>query len=253
VAGFIKTFRNWLRYTLFFPNNTISRYAVVFKGVHLGHKASVREHSIVRHCELGENTTVREHCLLENVLTEGHVMLYPRIRLKDVEVGRFSYVAADTVIARTKIGRFCSIGPGLICGYGEHPSGWVSTSPVFYSTNRQCGVSFSDSDMYDELKPIEIGNDVWIGARVFVRDGVSIGNGAIVAAGAVVMKDVPAYAVVGGVPARIIRYRFSPEEIRQMNNLAWWDWPQEKLRHFQPFFAQGDAGKLFDAVNRDDS
>jgi hypothetical protein len=82
---------------------------------------------------------------------------------------------------------------------------------------------------------ITIGNDVWIGARAMILPSVKIGNGAIIAAGAVVTKDVPDCAVVGGVPAKIIKYRFSAEEIAILNEVCWWDWPDEKLHCMQNF------------------
>ncbi len=93
----------------------------------------------------------------------------------------------------------------------------------FYSTRKQCGATFADRDYFDEQSDISIGNDVWIGARVFLIEGIHVGDGAIVGAGAVVTKDVPAYAVVGGVPAKIIRYRFTQEQIEYLLELQWWD------------------------------
>jgi serine acetyltransferase len=107
--------------------------------------------------------------------------------------------------------------------------------------------------LFDEKKPIHIGHDVWIGARVFIRDGVKIGNGAVVAAGSVVVKDVPDYAIVGGVPAKIIRYRFSEEMIAELLNLKWWEWPEEKLRKAQPYIAQKDVRKFIDWSAKSDS
>src|SRR5690606_3523018 len=87
---------------------------------------------------------------------------------------------------------------------------------------------------------ITLGNDVWLGAQVFVRDGVVIGDGAIVAAGAVVTADVPPYAIVGGVPAKVLRYRFPEDIIRRLLAVQWWHWDEPRLRGAQPWFVQSD-------------
>lgn len=87
-----------------------------------------------------------------------------------------------------------------------------------------------------EDERVFIGNDVWVGSHVLVKGGVHIGNGACVAAGAVVVKDVPPYAIVGGVPAKVIRYRFSPEIIQRLLELKWWNWDEKKLKDNISFF-----------------
>lgn len=86
------------------------------------------------------------------------------------------------------------------------------------------GISWTDHNSYDEFKEIYIGNDVWIGQRAMVMGGVRIGNGAVVGAGAVVTKDVPPYTIVGGVPAKIIRYRFSDKVVKKLQSSKWWDY-----------------------------
>ena len=152
-------------------------------------------------------------------------------------IGSFTYVSMKTLILQAFTGRFCSIGPNCMLGWGIHPSqDFVSTHPIFYSTKAQAGLTFADRDYLEERKPIKIGNDVWIGANVIVLDGVTIGDGAIIAAGAVVTKDVPPYAIYGGVPAKLIRYRFEPETIDFLLNFKWWDkdveWLKSNFRSF---------------------
>lgn len=157
--------------------------------------------------------------------------IYDRSALINVNIGDYSYVAADAILMNTIIGKFTCVGPGVMCGLGQHPSrGYVSIHPAFYSPACQAAVTFSTESRYTEYMPIEIGNDVWIGARALICDGVMIGNGAIVGAGAVVTKDVPPYAVVGGVPAKILRYRFTPDEINFLINFKWWDRDEAWLR-----------------------
>ena len=91
---------------------------------------------------------------------------------------------------------------------------------------------------FQEYEKVVIGNDVWIGADVIVMDGVTIGNGAIIASKSVVVRDVPNYAIVGGVPGNIIKYRFSKEIINALEKLEWWNWNHEKLKKSKSFFTQ---------------
>ena len=164
------------------------------------------------------------------------VKLYRPYRIYDTSVGDYSYIARNALVDHTTIGKFCSIGPNFLSGKGLHPTAAVSTTPMFYSTARQNGLTLVSENKFEEVKRVTIGNDVFIGANVFVRDGVKIGDGAIVAAGAVVVKDVPPYAIVGGVPAKILRMRMSDEQIEKMLKIRWWDFDEDRLpivsRHF---------------------
>ena len=163
--------------------------------------------------------------------------IYENVILNSVQLGDFSYVANNTKIGRTKIGKFCSIGPNCRIGLGKHPTrNFVSTRPIFFSMGKQSQITFADKNYFKEFEEIEIGNDVWIGANVIILDGVKIGDGAIVAAGSIVTKDVPPYAIVGGVPARILRYRFSEEEIRELLQIKWWNFRIDDLsKNFKVF------------------
>ena len=157
--------------------------------------------------------------------------VYSYVSLNQIELGDFTYISDYTSILRTTIGKFCSIGPDCKIGLGKHPTkDFVSTHPVFFSTLKQAQVTFADRNYFDEFAYIIIGNDVWLGANVIVVDGVKIGDGAIVAAGSVVTKDIPPYTIVGGVPAKIIKYRFEKEEIKKLLQLKWWDMDVEYLK-----------------------
>ena len=135
----------------------------------------------------------------------------------------YTYIAQNAYISYTAVGKYCSIGPNVVCGWGIHPTHGVSTSPMFYSVSRQNGYSVCEKSKIDERKPIVIGNDVFIGANVTILDGVSIGNGAVIGAGAVVSKDIPPYAIAVGCPIKIIKYRFDLLTVEKMESIAWWD------------------------------
>lgn len=160
--------------------------------------------------------------------------------------GRFTYYGSHTRINHASIGRFCSIGSFVSLGLWSHPVARnVSTHPVFYSAIGQAGgVAWLKAGQVAEAQPVTIGHDVWIGDHAIVRGGVRIGNGAVVGAGAVVTKDIPAYAIVAGSPARIIRMRFSLEEIEQLLQIRWWDFSEERLRALVPVFADFEQFRM---------
>lgn len=144
------------------------------------------------------------------------------------KIGRYTYINRYCYLPECKIGSFCSIAERVRVIMYSHPTDFVSTSPVFYSTLKQCVKTFATKNNYNEEKRIDgktviIGNDVWIGDEARLMEGIRIGNGAIVAAGAMVTKDVPPYAIVGGVPAKIIRYRFDDSQIKKLETLKWWE------------------------------
>lgn len=181
------------------------------------------------------------HSWMNNVTKEDHVEIQPVCSLHNVKIGRFSHIDQNAKISMTEVGRFCSIGPNLLCGWGIHPTNGISTSPVFYSTRIQNGMTFATGDKIEERKPIIIGNDVFIGANVTILDGVTIGDGAIIGAGAVVSKDIPPYAIAVGCPIRINRYRFTEKQIAAMQRIQWWNWKDEQLKDIESMFFDIEA------------
>ncbi len=161
-----------------------------------------------------------------------------------LHLGAFSY-AVRGFYFNVQIGRYTSIGEDVQIGRGDHPTSWASTSPAFYTRNLfHVGNEFPGAEEYHEfvpevragkiateLKTTIIGHDVYIGHGAFIRPGVTIGHGAIVAAHAVVVKDVPPYAVVAGNPAVIRKYRISEHLIEPMLATAWWRFAPWQLRH----------------------
>lgn len=150
-------------------------------------------------------------------------------------LGFGSYMGADCNISAT-IGRYCCIGNMVRTPQGNHPTHtWVSMHPSFFSTDKQANFTYSKTKQYEEhtyadkqrKTAIVVGNDVWIGDNAMILAGVTIGDGAVIAAGAVVTKDVPPYSVVAGVPAKIKKYRFSEDQIKELLDIKWWDRPQE--------------------------
>ena len=169
--------------------------------------------------------------VLNNCIFNKYNTVYENVELDEVSLGDFTYISAYTRIVKTNIGKFCSIGDNCKIGLGKHPSKtFVSTHPIFFSTFKQTQISFADKNYFKEYENITIGNDVWIGHGSIIVDGVNISDGVIVAAGAVVTKDIPPYAIVAGVPAKIIKYRFEKDKIEKLLKLQWWNDDLESLK-----------------------
>lgn len=130
-------------------------------------------------------------------------------------MGRHSFCGYDCDIFHADIGSFTSIASGVILGGARHPMEWLGMSPVFYKGRDSIKTKFVEFEL-PPPKRVTIGNDVWIGRNAIVLPGVSVCDGAVVGAGAVVTKDVPPYAVVAGNPARVIKYRFDEVLIAEL-------------------------------------
>lgn len=190
--------------------------------------------------EINFDLLIRQERIVDSSLSI-ECKIYSPHEISNCEIDSYTYVAPNSHISLATIGKFCSIGPNFLCGYGIHPTNGISTSPMFYSTMKQNGVSFCDSTKTIERRRIFIGNDVFIGANVTVLDGVTIGDGAVIGAGALVTKDIPPYAIAVGVPIRIIRYRFTEEQISKLLKIRWWNFKEENLKDVERMFFDIDS------------
>ncbi len=150
-------------------------------------------------------------------------------------LGDYSYIGANSTILHTRIGKFCSISNYCAIGGGGHPLNWVSTSPVF--NNSKSILNFRITDMpYNPFAETIIGNDVWVGSHCLIRAGVKISDGAVIGMGSVLTHDVGPYEVWAGNPAKLIKKRFTDEEIEKLVKTEWWQWSEEKIQKYSDKF-----------------
>jgi acetyltransferase-like isoleucine patch superfamily enzyme len=177
---------------------------------------------------------------------EGHNSLLNYSQFTNSYIGFGSYIATNSVIRYARIGRFTAIGDNVRTGLGLHPTQkFVSIHPAFFSLEKQAGFTFAEGQIFEEHKYVDperkytcsIGNDVWIGNNVLIMDGITIGNGAVIAAGAVVTKNVPSYEIYAGVPAKLIKKRFTDDQILRLLKIEWWNWDFEKIRRCSSLFS----------------
>ena len=180
----------------------------------------------------------------ENTVLEGNNYIGRWSSVKNTKIGFASYIGSKTTLNNVKIGRYCSIGSNISIIDGKHPTDtFASTHPAFYAANNASQLKYITENKFQEFSfaddkgtVVEIGNDVWIGNDVHIIGGVKIGDGAVVGSCALVTKDVEPYAIVGGVPAKVIKKRFTEDTIQKLLDTKWWnkdiDWIRTHAEDF---------------------
>ena len=179
---------------------------------------------------LGETPAIDPSASLRDTRLGRYCEVGARTKLAECVFGDYSYVANDSDIIYATLGRFCSIAAQVRINPGNHPLERVALNHFTYRSAAY-GLGDDDADFFAWRRDhhVTLGHDVWIGHGAVVLPGLRIGNGAAIGAGAVVTKDVPPFAIVVGVPGRVLRFRFTPEVIAALERIAWWDWPHEVL------------------------
>lgn len=178
----------------------------------------------------------------KNTKLEGYNCIHSFVNIINAEIGLGTYIGNRSCFYNTKIGRFCSIGSNVEIVFNNHPTNFVTTYMYFFDATSKYAFSVDNKVpctwglKADNTHSVIIGNDVWIGNGVKIKGGVKIGNGAVIGMGAVVTKDVPPYAIVGGCPAKVIRYRFDEETIKRLEESKWYDMPLDKIKEYSKYF-----------------
>ena len=176
--------------------------------------------------------------------------VYGQVQITDSVVGDYSYVGRYSRVIHADVGKFCSIAGGVILGMGTHTLDKLSTSPIFTERHNSIGQQWTDIQTNNPYKKVTIGNDVWIGTRAMIMGGVTIGDGAVIGAGAIVTKDVPPYAIVAGVPARIIRYRFPDNIIDKLKSINWWNYSATILKENVVLFQSANIEEVVEKMSK---
>lgn len=177
------------------------------------------------------NPRVHGSAQLRNATLGRFTELKERVQFLDSSLGDYSYIERDGEAIYASIGKFCAVAAHCRINALNHPMERISQHKITYRPNEYFAGAKLDKAFREERisQRVEIGHDVWIGHGAIVLPGVKIGHGAVVAAGAVVTKDVPPHAVVAGVPARFLKWRFAPEISARIIRLSWWDWEHDRL------------------------
>lgn len=174
-------------------------------------------------------THISVFAALQDSVVDKKAAICQGVRFYRSSIGKYSYIGNNTFITNTNIGNFTSISGDCYIGGTSHPMDWVSTSSVFHKWKNILHKNFSNFE-YDIFKETEIGNDVWIGQGVKIKAGIKIQDGAVIGMGSIVTKNIGAYEIWAGNPARCIKKRFDDEIIEQLLKLEWWNWSDDIIQ-----------------------
>lgn len=185
-------------------------------GVKLFRNAEVYDSELSDNVSIGDDTNIRTCKLAANVV------INRRNYINNSRIGEYTYTGLNTICNYAEIGRFCSFARNVDVGGFDHDIDHVTTMPTFRFQQMNSGKTKAEAT-YEEY--CQVGNDVWIAAGAQILHKAKIGDGAVIGAGAIVTKDVPPYAVVAGVPGKILKFRFDEKTIERLMNIQWWNWP----------------------------
>lgn len=204
--------RYFLREKYRYHIERIKTFKYMMKGVVYGKNTTILSCNVGKYCRFGYDNLI--YCST---------------------IGDYTYSAANTRIYYSRIGRFCSISWSVTIGGFEHPVKRISSHGFSYSPIYDF-VDKKPESIVNTIQECIIGNDVWIGCNAYLKAGIKVGNGAVIGAGSVVTDDVPPYAIVAGNPAVIIKYRFSKDIVKVLQDTRWWEWPNKKIKKYIVLF-----------------
>ncbi len=199
-------------------NSSVHESATLFKDV------------IVKNSKISKNASIGDFTKIKNCQLYESVIIDRNNHVDSSTIGRFSYTGKNSLILHADIGCFCPISWNVSIGGADHDYSRMTQHSFLYNSNNNLRPADRDPAYDRYLEQVRIGNDVWIAAGAVITRGVSIGDGAVIGANAVVTRDIPPYAIAVGLPAKVIKYRFSDEIIELMMQLKWWQWSEDKIR-----------------------